>query len=232
MGMSDARSCFAGKTRERFLDSGDMKSRFQYHRPTVWSLRLRLLKYEVEDTKLSDLLDDLARSMRRSEAACEKASEGNPEIADAICDDEVTYIEELIGTALVALQTRIRRVREATNDFNVRPMEIGDEFAGTGRTLISLIWHVANYYKHRDEWSDEVWDDTPSKEKAVEKSRHTRRIVQVTGIEKSSTGNLRTASEFFGIYPYSNCGQLAEKVQDWAEAVYAECAKDAANKPV
>ena len=41
--------------------------RFEYHPPTIWDLRLRLLKYEVDDTKLSDLLDDLAR--RRNTAA-------------------------------------------------------------------------------------------------------------------------------------------------------------------
>jgi hypothetical protein len=206
-----------------------MKS-FKYQPPTIWDLRLRLLKYEVDDTKLSDLLDDLTCSIRRSEIACEKADETNPEIADAISENETAYIEELIGISLVALQTKICRFRETAKDFSINPMNIGDEFSGTGRTLIGPIWHIANYYKHRDEWSDEVWDDTTTTERGIEQARRTRRIVQQVGIEKSSTGNLRTAFEFFGVYPYSNCGQLAKKVQEWAEAVYAECAKEAADK--
>jgi hypothetical protein len=204
--------------------------RFEYHRRTIWDLRLRVLKCEVDDTRLSDLLDHLARGIRRSELACEKAGETDPEIADAIADSETAYIEELIGIALVALQTKIRRVREAAKDFIIDPMKMGGAFLTSGNTLTELIWHIANYYKHRDEWSDEVWEDTPTADRGVELARRTRRIAQQVGIQKSSTGNLRTASEFFGIYPYSNCGQLAEKVQAWAEAVYAECAKEAAGK--
>jgi hypothetical protein len=198
-------------------------SRFQYHRPTLRDLRLRILKYEVDDTKISDLLEDLSRSIRRSEIACEKASEGNPDILDAILDDEVAYIEELIGISLLALQTRVRRIMQASKDFKIDALDSGDDFSGTGRTLIRLIWDAANYYKHRDEWTAEVWEDTETPDRRLEQARRTRRSVQKIGIEQSSTGNMRTAYEFFGVAPYSNCRHLSEHVQAWAEGVYAEC---------
>ena len=111
-------------------------------------------------------------------------------------------------------------------------MEIGDECSRTGRILIGLIWDVANYYKHRDEWSDEVWEHVGKSDRWLEQARRTRRSVQKIGIVQSSTGNLRTAYEFFGITPYSNCRQLAEKVQAWAEGVYAECARRSADEEI
>ena len=48
-----------------------------------------------------------------------------------------------------------------------------------------------------------------------------------------STGNMRTAYEYFGIDPYSKCESLARDVQDWSERVYGEAhrlAKKAAPK--
>jgi hypothetical protein len=52
----------------------------------------------------------------------------------------------------------------------------------------------------------------------------TRKIVQKVGISRSSTaGNMRTAYEFFGIDWESDCTSLADKVQEWAKAVYDKC---------
>ena len=156
----------------------------------------------------------------------EKASESNPDFAEAIIDDEAGYVEELIGISLVALQTRIRRIVNGSKDFGIEAMDIGAEFSGTGKTLIRLIWDAANYYKHRDEWTAEVWEDTATSDRWLEQARRTRRSVQTIGIEQSSTGNLRTAYDFFGVAPYSNCRHLAEQVQQCAEAVYAKCANE------
>jgi hypothetical protein len=52
--------------------------------------------------------------------------------------------------------------------------------------------------------------------------------VQKIGIVQSSTGNLRTAFEFFGITPYSNCRLLAEEVQTWSKGVFEECVRKSA----
>jgi len=47
--------------------------RFQYRPPTYRDVRLRILKHEIDDINIADLLDDLARSIRRSEIACGKS---------------------------------------------------------------------------------------------------------------------------------------------------------------
>lgn len=214
-----------------FSDYGHPMRRFQYRPPTLRDARLRILKYEVDDTNISDLLDDLARSIRRSEIACERASKGDPDFIDAIVEDQAAYVEELIGLSLVALQTRIRRIVRRSKDFGIEAMGIGPDFSGTGKTLIRLIWDAGNYFKHRDEWPDEVWEDAVTSDRRLEQSRRTRRTVQIIGIERSSTGNMRTAYDFFGVAPYSNCRHLSELVQSWANAVYAKCALQPEDNP-
>lgn len=141
-------------------------------------------------------------------------------------DGEAAYVEELIGISLVALQTRIRRIVNTSKDFGIEAMDIGAEFSGTGKTLIRLIWDAANYYKHRDEWTAEVWEDSGPSDRWLEQARRTRRNMQIIGIERSSTANMRTTYDFFGVAPYSNCRHLAEQVQLWAEAIYGKCANE------
>jgi hypothetical protein len=93
---------------------------------------------------------------------------------------------------------------------------------------VELIWAVGNYYKHCDEWDGEVWEDNKAGEhesNALRQSRNTRRIIEKVGIQRSSTaGNMRTAYDFFEIDWASDCTPLADKVQEWANAVYQKCA--------
>jgi hypothetical protein len=60
------------------------------------------------------------------------------------------------------------------------------------------LWDIGNYYKHRDEWSVEVWREKRRGEKdgPLRQNRRTRRSVQRVGIVHNSTGNMRTAYEF------------------------------------
>ena len=91
---------------------------------------------------------------------------------------------------------------------------------------MGLIWAVGNYYKHCDEWDREVWEDNTGEHEsnALRQSRNTRRIVEKVGIEHLSTANMRTAYDFFEIDWASDCTPLADKVQEWANAVYEKCA--------
>jgi hypothetical protein len=142
----------------------------------------------------------------------------------------VNYVEELLGVSFVLLQAKIRRVVNAAERFSLTRGDIfnigGDNYKGTKKSIIRLIWEVANYYTHHNDWSRKVWEDKkPGKEKikALEQSRKTRRIIEKVGIERSSAG-MRTAYKFFEIEWASDCTPLANKVQKWANAVYEKCA--------
>jgi hypothetical protein len=203
--------------------------------------RLWLLKHEVNDERFLQIFADFAGLIRRSERACEKAqAQGNPDYADFVVDSECDYLEEIIGASFVVLQAKIRRVQTAAaalaefmqsqHGLTVKDLDRNSVFATggmyqqTGASLIDLVWTVGNYYKHRDEWEAEVWEDKAPGEQetnSLRQSRATRKKAQKVGVIQFSTGNMRTAYEFFGIDPYSNCRQLAVQVQDWAKAVCA-----------
>ena len=68
-------------------------------------------------------------------------------------------------------------------------------------------------------WEED--NDRKGEANQIMNSRNTRKSVARIGIEKSSTGNMRTAYEFMGAVPYSNCECLVERVQEWADLVYA-----------
>jgi hypothetical protein len=208
--------------------------------------RLWLLKYEVGDERFQQIISDFAGLIGRSERACEKAAEqGNPDYAEAVADTESDYLEELVGASFLVLQAKIRRVAKAAErlvtfmneqyGLKVNGLDrqsifkMGGTYRKTGHSRIELIWAVGNYYKHRDEWDAEVWDNHPTAAQGADphrQSRATRRTVEKVGVTQSSTGNMRKAYEFFGITPYSKCEKLAEKVQAWAEEIYQRAKKE------
>jgi len=149
---------------------------------------------------------------------------------EGFAEDEVNYIEELLGLSFVLLQAKIRRVSEAAKASPLALSDacsLGGPFKNTGKSLAELIWAVGNYYKHCDEWDREVWEDKKAGEQernTLRQSRNTRRIIEKVGIQRSSTGNMRTAYDFFEIDWASDCTPLADKVQQWANGVYEKCA--------
>lgn len=202
----------------------------------LWKLR-----YDVEDDRFLRIFGDIAKLIRRSEKACEDASkEDEPDYRDLLIDAECEYLEELIGASFLILQTKIRRVTKSALELrrtmlaahqidittlpnDERIHNIYGPYKGTPDSQIKLIWEIGNYYKHRDEWCVNVWEEEQSDEKKggfLRTQRQTRRCVEKVGIVFASTGNLRTAYEFFGIQPYSNCKLLAEHVQTWATKVH------------
>lgn len=202
--------------------------------PELWQL-----KYEVNDDRFQQMFDDYARMIRRSEKACDEAArQGNEEYLDFVGESEGEYLEEVIGASFLVLQAKIRRVTgaairlrkgvqtrhgvdipEFASAASVRAL--GGRFKGKRASLVELLWDVGNYHKHRDEWPWEVWRNTrPGQRDDNKLARATRRSVQRVGIVQFSTGNMRTAYEFFGVDPYSSCAKLAQSVQNWAELVY------------
>lgn len=202
------------------------------------------LKHEVEDDRYIRILDDIAKLMRISELACDEATKNGPEeYARIVTDAECDYIEELIGAAFLILQAKIRRVVNAAIQLAAamksqqhieipsliddrRIKEIGGGYKGTDTSLISYVWALANYFKHRDDWTHDVWApeeelaEFPPQNKPRAYELKTRQIVQHGGIVEFSTGNMRTGFEFLDINPYSSCAKLAKGVQQWADEVY------------
>jgi len=203
-------------------------------RPTRRSFHLHILRdilrHNVDDERFLQIFADFARLIRTSVKLCERD--------DDFPEDEVNYIEELLGLSFVLLQAKIRRVGKAAAGVskaaakasplapsNVRAL--GGPYKDTGKSLAELIWAVGNYYKHCDEWNREVWEDKKADEQkndSLKQSRNTRRIIEEVGIKRRSTGNMRTAYDFFEIDWASDCTPLAAKVQEWANAVYEKCA--------
>jgi hypothetical protein len=201
----------------------------------AYSLRihLRLLSYAVDDDLFLHLFADLASLIRRSEEFC-RAAGGGPD-DDGVCDAETDYIEELLGSSFVILQAKIRRVAaEAVRfqggvnrlgvpaaGFDDQPAvrAFGPEFPDAGATVTQLVWDVANYFKHRDEWRAEAFDPPPPGKRPTS-VQATWQGASRTGMkENSATGNMRTAYAFFGIDPFSDCERLAEMIQEWALTV-------------
>ena len=195
-----------------------MPSQFKYDKyKACRNIRFRILEYAVEDERFVSLFDQIAQVIKAAEQACEKAvASGNEDYIEAVCDDEAENIEEAIGVTFLILQTKIRRVVDAAADLFPKqqdPKDILGTHDNKPHSLIKLIWELANYYKHRDEWSASVWH--AEKGKGVS----TRKVVETVGVMTASTGNLRTALENLGISRYSECTQLATHVQRWAEKI-------------
>ena len=195
-----------------------------------FDLSIRYLGQAAKDDTVTRLMDDLARAIHRSEEICDEAGKNGNQ------DD---YIEDLIGTSFVVLQTKIRRVSLKAVSFNEElkafalntipnfkdqraVLALGDKYANTGATLIELAWDIGNYFKHRDGWSPAVWDDeAEGLAGSIKNAWRTRKSVERVGIEWNLTaGNMRKAYEFLGVMPHSSCAKLAEAVQRWADHVH------------
>jgi hypothetical protein len=204
---------------------------------TLW-----LLKHEVGDDRFLQIFGDFAGLIRRSEKACEKAARSdNADYAQFVAESEAEYLEEIIGASFLVLQAKIRRVCSATERLRkfaqtqhsielggldgTRIRKLTGRYKTSGPSLIELVWAVGNYYKHRDEWDHSVWRSKKANEAEpnwLRQARGTRKMAKRVGIVEFSTGNMRTAYEYFGIDPYSKCEQLAKEVQQWSERVYHE----------
>jgi hypothetical protein len=82
-------------------------------------------------------------------------------------DDFLDDTEHVLGLGLVALQQYLRATREtirivlASHSLDAPSMTVllrsfGDVVAGTGDLReLHAVWHLANFWKHRDEWDDD-----------------------------------------------------------------------------
>lgn len=138
------------------------------------------MRFGVEDDRFLRTFAEVSRIIQASATSCERAS-------DEFIDEEVHYLEELLGVSFIVLQAKIRRVSEATKAAPLgllKAREVSGGYKQTGKTLVELIWAIGNYYKHCDEWDSEVWEDRKAGEQEtnqLRKSRNTRRVVEKGG---------------------------------------------------
>jgi hypothetical protein len=78
---------------------------------------------------------------------------------------------------------------------------------------IELLWALANYFKHRDEWSSHSWTDPKGPE------QHTVPVILAAGLKPGSTGNLRRGAEALGNSDYADMSVLQTVIREWADQV-------------
>jgi hypothetical protein len=207
-------------------------------------LHLSLLRRATASTILAHLHNPIEQEIA---ASSQRVKNAKDEYRGEVEIEECALIDELLGMAFVAAQIFITGVRTIVEDLsracsaNGRPLplvkdpkakaswvlDIGEQVAGSTYTAIQVAYHVANYWKHRDEWEtcEKVTGERFSRVwKTDNKNDKTVRILSSIGIEYSTgplPGHLRTAAEAFGVTDdYADLSPVRQKVRHWAEALY------------
>ena len=135
-------------------------------------------------------------------------------------------IEELAGVGFTLAQVYISQVISSTESLcqiagieRPKPLMIrqsNSRRVGSSQfTQIEVIWDVANYYKHKDEWQGKSWRHIERSQSRVDKQRaKTIQVLRAIGCEEHCTGNFRRAAEALGMANYE-LGQLAEILEAW-----------------
>jgi hypothetical protein len=131
-------------------------------------------------------------------------------------------VEGLLGAAYVVCQTQINAVMQIAlrvpdraitfpgGDKEVRALD--PQFDGEF-SKIELLWALANYYKHQDEWTRDTWDDPKPHQK------RTVLVIKAAGLSFGSSGNLRTGAEALGNASYNDTGVFSQIIRVWSTNV-------------
>jgi hypothetical protein len=153
---------------------------------------------------------------------------------EAVCDEEASVIENLLGCAFVVCQTQITslvvRVRGLHRYFEKahpgRRLTTTNATKGKLMCTRSAVLHssdytevetvdaLANYFKHRDEWPRD-WNKL---KKPNEK--RTARIVLSAGGDMGSTGNLSVGAEALGIDERYSLRRLSNIMMRWRIGIH------------
>ena len=209
---------------------------------------LQLVKMAVNDQTLDHLLSTVEQEITLSSRRIENASRNGDEwFLEAVTDDECDRIEQLLGWAFVAAQTFITIVRSRLSrlsdmcsknvgkhlSFISTPkahevLKLADSMRNEPRyTEIEVINAVANYWKHQEEWptriepKDEYAELVWNQDQMHNNEKLTVEIVLSIGMSPSSTGNLRTAFEAFGMTSsYEDLSPIRKKLRNWAYSLH------------
>lgn len=209
---------------------------------------LELVKMAADDQTLDNLLSAVEQEIASSSRRINDASRGgNESFLEAVTDDECDRIEQLLGWAFVAAQTFITTVRSRLCRLSeVCKKDVGKPLSFVASlkayevlrladtmlkapmyTELEVINAVANYWKHQEEWPtrmepkgeylDRMWDQ---KQMMRNNEKRTVEMIMSIGMSPSSTGNLRTAVEAFGIdKSYKDLSPIRDKLCNWADSL-------------
>lgn len=135
------------------------------------------LKFAVDDKQHIRIFEDFRELFGRSyRLVTEAIAEENQDFLDFIQDSEGEYVEDLIGSSFIILQTKLRRVKtearklakSMNEDHGIEIPRLVDAVQSMGRTVLKTpktsfagaVWATANYFKHRDEWDLRWWPIT------------------------------------------------------------------------
>jgi hypothetical protein len=137
-------------------------SAFAYKRRAPLSIPLRLLDLAIAADSYESVLSALGAGIRAAE---KRINSGGEDIADY----EVEVIENMLGVAYVACQPQITAVVQAAlnlpgHGLRARALRArGPRFDGS-HSKVEVLWELANYFKHRDQWSRDSWTNPPNKQ--------------------------------------------------------------------
>jgi len=198
-------------------------------------IALESLRLAASDKNYHDVLGALAAGIAEGARRLDDLS-ADDEWFDLVVDDECDIVEELLGASFVVCQTKVTAVSAAamrlhaiaTSEGNSGIPEFkskksvrsfGNIHVDSKLPEVELVWALANYFKHRDEWQGLDWTKLPKP------SRATADVLSSIGLSSGSTGNLRTGCRALGNESYVNWLCFTDTVDSWAMAVL-KCAEN------
>ena len=195
-------------------------------------LSYRLLRIAIDNSAYRSVLEALEEGIRESKDRIYKLAEtDDEEWAETIVDEECELAENLIGAALVVCQAQITSVTSRAQMARARKLSSAGRFTAFGEgkkpvrdlgellqppataTRVEMLWALANYFKHRDEWPHD-WAN------AAGHTANTIAVIQQAGVAMGSTSNLRTAARYLSDHDdYTQLRAFSEIIDSWAERV-------------
>ncbi|MDQ7077729.1 MAG: hypothetical protein Q9M45_07800 [Robiginitomaculum sp.] len=152
----------------------------------------------------------------------ERASEDmDAEELQFVIYEDIEFIETLLSASFLVIQTYITLVLEKAKalcknsheshaDYKKRILKKGPSF-DENYSKIEILWALANYVKHNEEWTQDIWKNPEAKQE-----------VKAVGLRLGSTGNLRKAAKALGNENFSDTSVFIKIVDDWAKEIYEE----------
>lgn len=196
------------------------------------------LRIAVRDSKYQNVLHAIAEGIRVSIARIDEIpTDSDPEWQEIVGDEESDLVEDLLGAAFVVCQTQITAVTSralrlrarckypsrftAYDDTKVGVRSLGESLpAMPGISKVEMIWALANYFKHHEEWPSNDWT------KLDKQSRQTADVIQQAGLTPNSTGNLRAAAAHLGNADFIRLEVFGDIVDAWAKKVLASAEQE------
>jgi len=186
-------------------------SAFAYRRRSPLSIPLRLLDLAIAADTYESVLIALGAGIRAAEKQIERGG-------DEIAEYEVEVIENPLGVALVACQPQITAVVEAAmklpnHGLDRRGLRACGPRCSGNYSQVEVLWELANYFKHRDQWSHDTWTNPPKQ------NEQTVKVITAAGLSHGSGCNLRTGADVLGNSAYTDVMKFQEIIRSWSTDV-------------